>query len=69
MVFTVIDQLPGTGRRNLKQYLDAAAANPGKWVVVEYPPDEAGSIVSNLRRYGLEAYTRQGVIYCRAPEK
>lgn len=67
----MVTELPADGRnsRSFKAFVEAAKANPGKWIKIPYE-DPKSSIASNMRNfYGLEAHTRCGFTYIRATSR
>jgi hypothetical protein len=71
MPITMLDQLPGRERRNHSTYIEAARANPGKWVALPWRDDKSGNIVGHYRKFypDLDAATRAGITYIRKPGK
>jgi hypothetical protein len=67
----MLDEFPGPERRNHSLYVEAARANPGKWIELPWKDDSKSNLVSHYhRRYpDLDARKHQGVTYIRSPKK
>jgi hypothetical protein len=63
MTIEAIKELPkDDSRRDLRQFAEAANANPGKWVRVSYPYDRVMQIHFNVY-YHLRTAARHGILY------
>jgi hypothetical protein len=70
MDITMLDELPGPERRNHSLYVEAARANPGKWIALPWKEDHKGNLVGHYHKFypDLDAASRQGITYIRSPK-